>query len=183
VDWPQDDRYRTAGYAQRALTVVRRLITTPYASRGVRQCGTRFEEVGGRLEVQKEVRSAFCQGDAARLLLVLHNVLANALKYSPAGGVVRVAVSRHNAGSGDRSVLHCAVTDAGPGVPAEFRARLGEIFPGGTPPTGGCQGLYLCKHIITTHSGNIGCDAGDHGVGTCLALTLPGEGCSRILTG
>jgi signal transduction histidine kinase len=94
----------------------------------VRQCGTRFEEVRGRLEVQKEVRSAFCQGDAARLLMVLHNVLANALKYSPAGGVVRVAVFRQNAVSGDRSVLHCAVTDAGPGVPAECRARVFEKF-------------------------------------------------------
>ena len=78
--------------------------------------------------MQKEVHGVFCQGDVVRLLLVLHNVLANALKYSPAGGVVRIMVSRHNAGSGDRSVLHCAVTDAGQGVPAEFHARVFEKF-------------------------------------------------------
>ena len=149
----------------------------------VRQCGARFEESGVRLEVRKEVSSAFCQGDAVRLLLVLNNILANALKYSPAGGVVRVEVSRQNTVSGARSVLHCAVTDAGPGVPAEFRERVFEKFfrvehhrkVDTKERKGTGIGLYLCKHIITAHGGAIWCDAGEHGIGTCLALTLPGE--------
>jgi NtrC-family two-component system sensor histidine kinase KinB len=147
----------------------------------VRQYSPRFEESGVRLEVQPEVRSAVCQGDAARLLLVLNNVLANALKYSPAGGVVRVMVSRQNTGSGDRSVLHLAVTDTGPGVPAEFRERIFEKFfrvehhrrVDAKERKGTGIGLHLCKHIITAHGGHIWCDAGDNGVGTRIALTLP----------
>jgi len=150
----------------------------------VRQCGSRFEEAGVRLEVQHEVLSAFCQGDAVRLLLVLNNVLANALKYSPPGGVVRVEVSRQNAGARDGAVLHCAVTDAGPGVPAEFRERIFEKFfrvehhrqVDAKERKGTGIGLYLCKHIITAHSGHIWCDARGHGIGTCIAFTLPGEG-------
>jgi NtrC-family two-component system sensor histidine kinase KinB len=147
----------------------------------VRQFGPRFEESGVRLEIQKEVHSAFCQGDVARLLLVLNNVVANALKYSPAGGVVRVAVSRQNAVSGDGSVLHLAVTDAGPGVPAEFRECVFEKFfrvehhrrVDAKDRKGTGIGLYLCKHIITVHGGNIWCDAGENGAGTRIALTLP----------
>jgi two-component system, NtrC family, sensor histidine kinase KinB len=115
--------------------------------------------------------------------MVLHNVLANALKYSPAGGVVQVAVSRQNAGSGDGAVLHLAVTDAGPGVPVEFRERVFEKFfrvehhrrVDTKDRKGTGIGLYLCKYIITAHGGTIWCDAGEHGVGTRLALTLPGE--------
>src|SRR5215471_6775400 len=149
----------------------------------VRQYGPRFEEAGVRLEVRHEVRSAFCQGDAVRLLLVLNNVLANALKYSPPGGVVRVTVSRQNAGARDGSGLHCAVTDAGPGISAEFRERVFEKFfrvehhrrVDAKERKGTGIGLYLCKHIITAHQGHIWCDAGANGVGTRLAITLPGE--------
>jgi NtrC-family two-component system sensor histidine kinase KinB len=153
------------------------------ADEAVRQYGPRFEESDVRLEIQKEVHSAFCQGDAARLLLVLNNVLANALKYSPSGGVVRATMSRQNAGAGGRSVLHLAVTDAGPGIPAEFRERVFEKFfrvehhcrVDAKERKGTGIGLYLCKHIITAHGGHIWCDAGDNGVGTRLAITLPGE--------
>ena len=164
--------------------VTERLDLCRLVDEAVRQCGSRFEESGVRLEVQQDVRSAFCQGDAARLLMVLNNVLTNALKYSPAGGVVQVAVSRQNAGMRDGSVLHLAVTDAGPGVPAEFRERVFEKFfrvehhrrVDAKERKGTGIGLYLCKHIITAHGGHIWCDAGAHGVGTRIAITLPGEG-------
>jgi NtrC-family two-component system sensor histidine kinase KinB len=150
----------------------------------VRQFGPRFAESGVKLEVQKEVRSAFCQGDAARLLMVLNNVLTNALKYSPVGGVVRVAMSLQNAGSRDGPVLHLAVTDTGPGIPVQFRERVFEKFfrvehhrrADAKDRKGTGIGLYLCKHIITAHGGNIWCDAGEHGVGTRIAITLPGAG-------
>jgi len=150
----------------------------------VRQFAPRFAESGVKLEVQQDVRSAFCQGDAARLLMVLNNLLANALKYSPAGGVVRVAVSRQNAGSPDGSVLHLAVTDAGPGIPVQFRERVFEKFfrvehhrrVDAKDRKGTGVGLYLCKHIITAHGGNIWCDAGENGVGTRIAITLPSAG-------
>jgi two-component system, NtrC family, sensor histidine kinase KinB len=162
---------------------IERLDLCRLVDEAVRQCGARFEESGVRLEVRKEVSSAFCQGDAVRLLLVLNNILANALKYSPAGGVVRVEMSRQNTVSGARSVLHCAVTDAGPGVPAEFRERVFEKFfrvehhrrMDAKERKGTGIGLYLCKHIITAHGGHIWCDAGEHGVGTCIAIILPGE--------
>jgi NtrC-family two-component system sensor histidine kinase KinB len=106
------------------------------------------------------------------------------LKDSPAGGVVRVAVSRQNVRSRDGAILHLAVTDAGPGAPAEFRERVFEKFfrvehhrrVDAKDHTGTSIDLSPCPHISTTHGGTIWCDAGKHGVGTRLALPLPSAG-------
>ena len=97
---------------------------------------------------------------------------------------MRVVVSRQNAVSGDRSILHYAVTDAAPGVLAECRERIFEKFfrvehhqeVDATERQDTDLVLYLCKHIIIAHGGHIWCDAGAHGIGTRIALTLPGEG-------
>jgi two-component system, NtrC family, sensor histidine kinase KinB len=99
-------------------------------------------------------------------------------------GVATVAVSRQNVGSQDGAVLHFAVTDAGPGIPMQFRERVFEKFfrverhrrVDTKERKGTGIGLYLCKHIITAHGGHIWCDVGDHGIGTRIAVTLPGEG-------
>ncbi|QUS36214.1 ATP-binding protein [Falsirhodobacter algicola] len=70
-----------------------------------------------------------------RLLLgaALRNVLENAIHASPAGGVVQI-----RAGAG-----RIEVTDAGPGIPAEDRARITERFFRGRRPTYGGSGLGL----------------------------------------
>ncbi len=69
-----------------------------------------------------EGRGARVWGDADRLLQVITNLISNAVKFSPRGGVVEVAVTR---GEGEARV---AVTDHGPGVPPEFRQRIFEKF-------------------------------------------------------
>jgi hypothetical protein len=76
------------------------------------------------------------------------------------------------------SVLHSAVTDAGPGISAKFRRQAG-----GTDRPNMGLGLDGRTRIIPAHGGTIWCDAGVHGVGMRLAHTLPGEGSSRIHTG
>jgi NtrC-family two-component system sensor histidine kinase KinB len=79
-------------------------------------------------------------------------------------------------------VLHLAVTDAGPGIPVQFRERVFEKFfrvehhrrVDAKERKGTGVGLYLCQHIVTAHGGHIRCDAGEHSVGTRIAITLPG---------
>lgn len=93
-----------------------------------------------------------------------------------------MVVSRQNAGAWNRSVLYFAVTDAGPGIPAEFRERVFEKFfrvehhrqVDAKERTGTGVGLYLCKHSITAHGEHIWRDAGEDSVGTRIAITLPG---------
>jgi signal transduction histidine kinase len=70
-------------------------------------------------------------------------------------------MSRQNAGAWDGLVLHCAVTDAGPGVPAEFCDHIFEkLFQvahhrwvQSKERTETSSGLYWCKDIIPAHGG------------------------------
>src|SRR5712691_3840005 len=125
--------------------------------------------------------------------------MAVARPWSHVGGWVRGgkprqcegAVSRHNTVSRDRSVLHYAVTDAGPGVPAGFRERVFEKFfrvehhrrVDATERKGMGISLSVCTYIRTAHGGPLWCDAGAYGVGTRLAFTLSGAGGRRLPRG
>jgi NtrC-family two-component system sensor histidine kinase KinB len=162
----------------------------------------RFEEAGVELRVQIEASvPASLWADAARLGVVLSNVLGNALKYTPQGGHVGVRV----ASQGKR--VHIAVTDTGPGVPEEYRERIFEKFfrvehhrgsdgegvwgaerarAGGTRSLehphrervrGSGIGLYLARQIVEAHGGRIVCEPGEDGRGTMFDIALPlGEG-------
>lgn len=145
----------------------------------------RYEDAGVDLRFENRVEHVACQGDAPRLNMVLANLLANALKYTPPFGgqvVVRVS-SMQNAGARYGPTLKVAVTDSGPGIPPEFRERVFDKFfrvehhrkPEGKELRGTGIGLYLCKHIIEAHGGNIWAEPGDEGTGTTVAFTLPGE--------
>lgn len=144
----------------------------------------RFDDAGVKLVIEDTLGPAPppLRADPARLASVLTNVLANALKYSPPGGVVRVRLTTgQTAGGGPVPVLHFAVTDQGPGVPAEFRERIFEKFfrvehhrPSGRKDVRGTGiGLYLCRQIVEAHGGTIACQAGDDGRGTRIVITLP----------
>jgi NtrC-family two-component system sensor histidine kinase KinB len=142
----------------------------------------RFDDAGVRLDVACTGGPSVVRGDPARLGSVFANVLSNALKYSPSGGVVTVrASSRQNALADSGKALRIAVTDQGPGVPAEFRERVFEKFfrvehlvgkpDEGVRGTG--IGLYLCREIMKAHGGAIACEPGDDGIGTRFVMTLP----------
>ncbi|HTG32329.1 MAG TPA: response regulator [Thermoanaerobaculia bacterium] len=110
-------------------------------------------------------------GDADRLLQVITNLISNAVKFSPRGGVVEVAVTR---GEGEARV---AVTDHGPGVPPEFRQRIFEKFAqadsSSTREKGGTGlGLSISRAIVERHQGRIGF-ASEPGVATAFFFDLP----------
>jgi NtrC-family two-component system sensor histidine kinase KinB len=144
----------------------------------------RYDDAEVRLVVKSSATPALVRGDPARLGSVFANVLTNALKYSPTGGVVTVQVmSGENTRIGDKNTVQIAVTDQGPGVPAEFRTRVFEKFfrvehqPGyrleNVRGTG--IGLYLCREIIRAHHGTIVCEPGDDGIGTRIVIALPAD--------
>jgi NtrC-family two-component system sensor histidine kinase KinB len=135
-----------------------------------------------QLIVAVEAGPSVVRGDPARLGSVCVNVLSNALKYSPTGGVVTVRVSSgQNTQLGAADAVRITVTDQGPGIPVEFRERVFEKFfrveyhvgePGeGVRGTG--IGLYLCREIVKAHGGSITCEPGDDGIGTRFVMTLP----------
>jgi NtrC-family two-component system sensor histidine kinase KinB len=142
----------------------------------------RFLDARVHVQIEQASVSARIHGDPDRLALVFTNLLTNALKYAPPGSAVTIhVVSMQNAVGGSGPTLQIAVTDVGPGIPAEFRERVFEKFfrvehhlgQERDDVRGTGIGLYLCREIVKAHGGSIHCEAGDGGVGTRFVISLP----------
>ncbi len=151
----------------------------------LRRLRPRFDDARVGVRVRDDGGPARVRADAARLGTVLTNLLTNALKYAPSGTTVTVHLaSGQIAGPAGAAAVQVAVTDEGPGVPAEFRERIFEKFfrvedqrgdhRNGVRGTG--IGLYLCREIVRAHGGAVRCEPGDDGRGTRIAFTLPRAG-------
>jgi signal transduction histidine kinase len=112
------------------------------------------------------------QGDGNKLERVLDNLLDNALKYTPEGGLITVAVRLVN------GQVEVRVTDTGPGIPLEYQGRIFERFtrvPGSEGRRRGLGwGLAFCRSVIEAHGGRIWLES-EVGQGSTFALTIPVE--------
>ena len=93
-------------------------------------------------------------GDGALLVTALHNLIANAIQYSPDGSRVGVGVSMVD------GVVEIAVTDQGAGIPEDELERVFERFfrtdPARSRHTGGSGlGLSIVKHAVQNHGGDV----------------------------
>lgn len=111
------------------------------------------------------------EADAARLRQVFDNLIGNAIKYSPQGGVIRVS------GQHDRHKVTVAVQDEGVGLSERDRERVFERFfrvdsklSRRTQGTG--LGLYLAKAIVEAHHGAIGVESA-LGKGSTFYFSIP----------
>jgi signal transduction histidine kinase len=109
--------------------------------------------------------------DARRVSQVLRNLLSNALAYTPAGGSVRVCVSR------TADEVRIDVQDTGCGIAAEHLPNVFERFyradPSPARATGGAGlGLALVKQFVTAHGGTVAV-ASTPGSGSRFSFTLP----------
>lgn len=112
------------------------------------------------------------KADAARIEQVLDNLLSNALKFSPEGGVVKVQM-KPGAATGS---LEVAVSDAGPGIAAEDIPHIFERFYQGRlrakhASAGSGLGLALAKKVVEAHGGQIWIDSAA-GKGTTVRFIL-----------
>jgi signal transduction histidine kinase len=109
--------------------------------------------------------------DADRLDQVLTNLISNALKYSPAGGEVRITLRQVD----DEAEM--TVSDQGIGIPADEQAQLFQPFYRGTSHLphgikGVGLGLYLSGRIVDRHGGRITIASAPEG-GTIFTVRLP----------
>ena len=93
-------------------------------------------------------------GDEPLLAVALHNLIANAIQYSPKGSRVGVGVKNSD------GIVEIAVTDQGIGIPDEELDRVFERFfridPARSRHTGGSGlGLSIVKHVVQNHGGDI----------------------------
>ncbi len=105
--------------------------------------------------------------DPVRLREVLDNLIANALRYTPAGGTVAIVAGRAPAG---RSV-NVSVSDTGSGIAPEIRAHLFERFAKTGDSRGSGLGLAIARNLVEAHGGSIGAEARPAG-GTIIRFSL-----------
>lgn len=127
-----------------------------------------------RLAVEYPAEMAAIEGDSRRLKQALCNLVSNAIKFTPAGGSIRVSAHAE----GETTVL--SVSDTGVGIAAEDQARVFEAFtrarPFGTAGrmrrSGPGLGLSLVKHIFELHGGRVWLESSP-GRGTTVHCALP----------
>jgi two-component system sensor histidine kinase KdpD len=115
------------------------------------------------------------QGDRGVLIRVLHNLLTNAIRHSPAGAAIDIGYRRKQNG-----LLEFFVGDHGPGIPEADRTvifdkyrQLDRQAHGGDCTAG--LGLAFCKMAVQAHGGAIGVDAPE-GEGSRFYFVLPAAG-------
>jgi len=108
---------------------------------------------------------ATIQGDADSLRILVRNLVDNAIRYTPSSGVVSVRV----VASGETVAFE--VSDTGPGIDQEHRARIFDRFyrVGASTETGSGLGLAIVKAIAEYHHAEIALSAPDRG-GLCVKV-------------
>ncbi|MHB1421590.1 MAG: CHASE3 domain-containing protein [Gemmataceae bacterium] len=106
-------------------------------------------------------------GSAGLLHQVALNLLTNALQVMPHGGQLRCS-TRHDLAAGE---VEFRISDTGPGVAAEDRPHLFELFFT-TRAEGTGLGLAICREIVASHGGRIGLDEGTD-AGATFVVSLP----------
>lgn len=112
------------------------------------------------------------QADGDLLYHVFYNLLDNAVKFSPAGGEVRIRAFQ------ERQWLRIIVSDHGIGIPPDKLEQVFERFyqvdGGMTRRFGGMGiGLALCRRIVELHGGRIWAESRGEGQGSVFHITLP----------
>ena len=112
-------------------------------------------------------------GDPDRLQQVVWNLLTNAIKFTPRGGVVTVEVRRQD----DPAEFEIVVRDTGQGISADFLPHIFERFrqagTGARRHGGLGLGLSIVRHIVEMHGGTVMATSAGEGQGSVFTLRLP----------
>ena len=138
------------------------------AEETAREFAALFE--GAEVRLQTRLEAATTWADPVRVGQILTNLLSNALKYTPPGGLVRLQVTT------DRPWAVIAVSDTGPGIPAdELPHVFDRFFRGRTAsPSGTGIGLTVVAELAAAHGGTAEVSS-EPGQGTTFTVRLPAQ--------
>jgi signal transduction histidine kinase/ActR/RegA family two-component response regulator len=119
-----------------------------------------------------DVHEVWVDADPTRLEQIIGNILANAVRYTPAGGSIDVRVRSQ----GDEAVVE--ITDTGIGMSDELLPRIFDVFVQGPATIDRAQGglglgLALVKRLLTLHGGTVTAQSPGPGQGSSFMMRLP----------
>jgi len=125
-----------------------------------------------RLEVVQPQQRIWVEGDPVRLAQSMGNLLHNAAKFTPMGGMIRVAVTL------DGDVVRIAVQDNGIGIAEDNLSRIFGMFaqaavPPDRAPEGLGIGLSLVSRLLEMHGGHLSATSPGIGLGSTFTVELP----------
>ncbi len=122
------------------------------------------------VSIESPTKDFAVAGDQRKLIQVLVNLLSNALKHSPEGGVIKVQTRLVD------GMLELSIHDQGPGVPDEFAEKIfapfEQISHRPTAALGTGLGLAICKLVVEGHGGKIAVRHSDVLPGSAFWFTL-----------
>ncbi|MDH3359390.1 MAG: ATP-binding protein [Desulfobulbaceae bacterium] len=131
------------------------------------QCGIKID-----LDIDPKVEELIIDIDERKLKKAFHNLLINAVKFTPDNGHITISMLRHE------NDLNIDITDTGIGIAEEDINRIFEPFyqikneyRGKTPGTG--LGLPLTKTLVEMHGGTLKVKSKGVDQGTCFTISLP----------
>ncbi len=154
-------------------------ITTLHIDKVIKQTAktlrNQIEDKKQTLEIDVSPDLPPIQGDRDRLIQILTNILSNAHKYTPEGGLITIEAQESDTEAGD--FVQCSVTDTGIGISPEDQERLFTKYfraddPAVNQVPGTGLGLVITKSLVEMHGGEIWVES-ELGEGSTFAFTIP----------
>ena len=125
-----------------------------------------------RLQLTLDPRPGMVLGDPDRLQQVVWNLVSNAIKFTPKGGRVHIALERVN------SHVELSVSDTGQGIHRDALPHVFQRFWQGETGTDRRQGglglgLAIVRHLVESHGGEVAVHSDGPGQGTRFTVKLP----------
>ena len=129
------------------------------------------DAAGVALNVEAAPDVPIVAADPARMREVLANLIANALRYTPSGGSIRVRCFADSGSSRERRVV-VAVDDTGAGIAPDDLPHIFDRFYKSRDSGGMGLGLAIVKNLVAAHGGEVQADSQPRR-GTTIRFTLP----------
>jgi two-component system, OmpR family, sensor histidine kinase BaeS len=126
---------------------------------------------GVRLDIQAEAGEHLLNLDPERIRQVISNLIANALRYTPAGGAITIRYRMLSSGGAEQAEL--TVADNGSGIAPELLPNVFNRFYKSRDSSGTGLGLPIARHLVEAHGGTITAES-QPGQGTTIRILLPG---------
>ena len=154
-------------------------ILAPVVEAAVANAGLAAQAKEIRLDLVVHAPAAMIYGDAARIQQVVSNLLVNAIKFTPAGGMVEARVE---AGGSEVQIV---VQDNGAGIRKEFLPYVFDRFRQDDATEarshGGLGlGLAIVRHLVAGHNGSVYAESPGEGRGSIFTVSLPVLGTADV---